>query len=93
MVEFLLLKGLLTDEGSGLSLTLHRRQLPLRLSFASEANNSQGQTLRKVGLYLPDDLFSHGKLYVALSRVSSEDSIVVLAKKGIRQGEQGVYPK
>jgi len=28
----------------------------------------QGQTFNEVGVYLPDPVFSHGKLYVALSR-------------------------
>ena len=83
----------LSDEGSGTTFTLRRRQLPLRLAFAMTVNKSQGQTLRKVGLYLPNDLFCHGQLYVALSRVSSEDSIVVLAKKGSHHGLPGVYTK
>ena len=82
-----------SEDESGLPLTLRRRQLPLRLAFAMTVNKSQGQTLRKVGLYLPNDLFSHGQLYVALSRVSSEDSIVILAKKGSHLGKQGVYTR
>ena len=82
-----------SDDESGLPITLRRRQLPLRLAFAMTVNKSQGQTLRKVGLYLPNELFSHGQLYVALSRVSSEDSIVVLVKKGSHHGKQGVYTR
>ncbi|XP_072088827.1 uncharacterized protein [Arachis hypogaea] len=38
----------------------------------------QGQTLTTVGLYLPRPVFSHGQLYVALSRVKSKNGLRVL---------------
>ena len=41
-------------------------------------NKAQGQTLNQVGIYLPQPVFAHGQLYVALSRVTSYQNIKVL---------------
>jgi len=41
-------------------------------------NKSQEQTLNQVRIYLPRSVFSHGQLYVALSRVSSPFGLKVL---------------
>lgn len=40
-------------------------------------NKSQGQTLQRVGLHLQKEVFAHGQLYVALSRVGSIDCLSV----------------
>ena len=64
-----------------LPFTLKRRQFPVRLAFAMTINKSQGQTFKKVGLFLPKPVFTHGQLYVALSRVGSPSDISVFTGK------------
>jgi len=41
-------------------------------------NKSKGQTLSKVGLYLPCPVFTHGQLYVEISRVTTKKELKIL---------------
>lgn len=43
-------------------------------------NKAQGQTLDFVGIYLREPVFSHGQLYVALSRAKSSNCVKVLIR-------------
>nr|GEW38251.1 ATP-dependent DNA helicase PIF1-like [Tanacetum cinerariifolium] len=60
---------------------LKRRQIPVKPCYAMTINKSQGQSLNYVGLYLPNHVFNHGQLYVALSRVTSPDGLKILMIK------------
>lgn len=54
---------------SGCSWTAQRLQFPLRLAYATTFNSCQGLTLDRTVLDLRTDVFAHGQLYTALSRV------------------------
>ena len=57
--------------------TLKRLQFPVRLAFAMTINKSQGQSFDRIGLYIDASrqLFTHGQLYVAVSRCPSNSGI------------------
>lgn len=82
-----------TTDGAGLPFVLIRKQFPVKLSFAITINKSQGQTIPNVGIYLPRHVFSHGQLYVALSRGESRAATRVLIKDEKVEGEEGDFTK
>ena len=82
-----------TTEGE-LPFILTRKQFPIRLSFAMTVNKAQGQSLDVVGIDLREPAFTHGQLYVALSRVTTLEGLMVLqhAECG-RRAQNKVYPE
>ena len=61
----------ISPSDSDSKINFKRIQFPIRSAIAIRINKSQGATLKKVGMYLIEPVFSHGQLYVGLSRFSS----------------------
>ena len=82
-----------TTEGE-LPFILTRKQFPIRLSFAMTVNKAQGQSLDVVGIDLREPAFTHGQLYVALSRVTELQGLkVLLLEEHGRTTQNIVYPE
>src|SRR5215207_9176918 len=58
--------------------TIIRRQIPLRLAYATTFNSCQGLTLDRVVVDLRSPVFAHGQLYTALSRTRRRKDCIVL---------------
>ncbi|KAM0026777.1 putative DNA helicase [Helianthus debilis subsp. tardiflorus] len=70
---------------------LKRKQFLVRLSFSMTINKAQGQTIPHVGVYLPEPVFSHGQLYVALSRCTTRQNTKVLVHPTNSHNKNGVF--
>jgi hypothetical protein len=68
----------LTSTEGELPYIVARTQFPLRLCFAMTVNKSQGQSFNYVGVDLRTPPFTHGQLYVALSRVTNMANLSLL---------------
>ncbi|KAK4510430.1 uncharacterized protein ATC70_012169 [Mucor velutinosus] len=76
-----------------LPFILTRKQFPVKVSFAMTINKSQGQSLRKVAVDLRSPVFTHGQLYVAISRATSANGMTILLPENATRTENVVYPE
>jgi ATP-dependent DNA helicase PIF1 len=56
-------------------------------------DKAQGEIIPNLGIYLPEHVFSHGQLYVALSRGTSRRTTKVMLKQKEGIDAPGVYTK
>ncbi|XP_050093817.1 uncharacterized protein LOC126576549 [Anopheles aquasalis] len=92
--EDVLLPRIFCDSNdSSMPFQIRRKQFPVQVCFAMTIHKAQGQSLHHLGLYLPTEVFAHGHLYVALSRVTSRPNISVLILDPKREDDDGVAAK
>jgi hypothetical protein len=63
------------------SYKILRRQFPLKLAYALTMNRSQGQEFEKLLVDLTVPPFTHGHLYVALSRIRKSENIKIFCNE------------
>ncbi|CDF77532.1 partial DNA helicase [Chondrus crispus] len=69
-----------------------RTQFPIRTCFALTTNKAQGQSFGgRIGLDLRDHYFSHGQLYVALSRTTHPSNVTTLTRESDETTRNVVY--
>jgi len=63
------------------SFKIMRKQFPLRLAYALTMNRSQGQEFEKLLIDLSEAAFTHGHLYVALSRIRLKENLKIFCNQ------------
>lgn len=70
----------------------NRTQFPVRVCSCLSTNESQGQSFTaKLDPDLRDECFSHAQLYVALSRATHRDSVMVCTELDDRMRKTILY--
>jgi ATP-dependent DNA helicase PIF1 len=77
----------LAPSDKSLPFIFKRGPFPAIPAFAMTINKSQGQTFDHVGVQLAEPGFSHGQLYVALSRARNPNNIKIAVTRTELQGK------
>lgn len=77
------------SEGLESNVTGSYTQIPVRLGWGITIHKSQGMTLERVNIDLEGGTFTHGQLYVALSRCRSLEGLTL--KRPVRWQDSLVY--
>ncbi|KAL7588139.1 hypothetical protein Lser_V15G39993 [Lactuca serriola] len=65
-----------------LPFAFERKQFPIKICYAMTINKSQGQSLKKIGIYLPQPVFTHGQLYLTIMSIMTNISDLKYACEG-----------
>ena len=82
-----------TNNDQSSPIVFKRRQFPIKPAFAMTINKSQGQTLSKVDVYLPQPVFGHGQLYIAFSRCTNSNNLSIVIQGEAIEGREGTYTR
>ena len=72
----------LYDRSNDYPWTMIRIQFPVRLCFAMTIHKGQGQSMQQVGVYVAQQMFAHGQLYVAVSRAMLAAGLKIFIESG-----------
>ena len=71
---------------------IKRLHFPVKIILSITTNKTQGHIFEMIGMHLERDYFTHGQLYVSLSRVGNPANIHIYNPRG-RITSNVVYPE
>jgi hypothetical protein len=81
----------LYDRSNDYPWTMVRIQFPVRVCFAMTIHKGQGQSMLRVGVYVVQQMFAHGQLYVAVSRAILAAGLKLFVEGGKHMLKNIVY--
>ena len=79
------------DRSNEYPWTMIRVQFPIRVCFSMSIHKSQGSSMKRVGIYVAENMFAHGQLYVAVSRAIQASGLKVYIEGGKDMLQNIVY--